>query len=292
MAWTALLLAGSIAAAPAKPASHPMVAFLTDFGLRSESVATCKAVMLGINPDLTIVDITHEVAPFAIRDAANLLERSVRYYPRGAVFVAVVDPGVGTSRRAIAGRTRTGHFLVGPDNGLLSFALEQEGVDEVREVTNTSLFNPLDPVSGIFHGRDIFAPVASHLASGTPFHTVGHVVTDWVRLPRARAEGSAGLVSGEATLIDDVYGNVATNIPAKWAAEAGLSFGSPVEIEVGGRKMSATFVRTFGDVERGAALACPEDQGYVLLALRESSFARAYGVAAGAPVLIRGRKHP
>ena len=256
MAWTTLLLAASVAATPAKPVLHPMVAFLTDFGLRSESVATCKAVMLGINPDLTIVDITHEVTPFAIRDGANLLERSVRYYPRGAVFVAVVDPGVGTARRSIAGRTRSGHFLVGRTTGCFRSPGTRRRRRGARADERGALQSPRSGFGNLPRPGHL-RPVGSHLASGTPFHTVGPVVTDWVDCPGQRPNGLPGSFSGEATLIDDAYGNVATNIPAKWAAEAGLSFGSPVEIEVGGRKMRATFVRTSGRRARRAPSPAP-----------------------------------
>ncbi len=277
-----LLVAAALAAVP----GHPTVAFLTDFGVRSESVATCKAVMLGIAPSLTIVDVTHEVPPFDIATGAVLLERTVKYFPRGTVFVAVVDPGVGTSRRAIAARTRAGHVLVGPDNGVLSLALAKEGAIEVRELTNRALFNRLDPVSGIFHGRDVFSPVAAHLARGEAFASVGPVAAEWVKLPQAPAEQQPGKLRGEATLLDLAFGNIATNIPAGFAESAGFHPGDAVSVTIGGRTQDGRFARTFGEVAVGELVVYPEDQGFIGVALREGDLVKALQVARGAAVAI------
>ena len=282
--WLAVALCG---AAPTRAAGRPVVVLMTDFGHRADSVAICKGVMLAINPELTIVDLTQDVPHFDIATGALLLEGTVKYYPKGTAFVAVVDPGVGTKRRSIAARTQSGHFLVGPDNGLLSLALETLGAGEVRQITNRALFNQLDPLSNTFHGRDIYSPIGARLASGTAFETVGPLITDWIKLTPSSPSREAGLLRGEATYTDTVFGNIATNIPSDWIAGLGVEPGDYVAVRVGDKRLVMRFARTFGEVELGELLLYPSSRSVLDLAIRQGDFAVTFGIRQHDPVEIR-----
>ncbi|HEX9637092.1 MAG TPA: S-adenosyl-l-methionine hydroxide adenosyltransferase family protein [Acidobacteriota bacterium] len=290
--WLPALICGAILAAPPQAAARPIVVLMTDFGHLADSVAICKGVMLGINPELTIVDLTQDVPHFDIGAGALLLEGAVKYYPKGTAFVAVVDPGVGTQRRSIAARTQSGHYLVGPDNGLLSLALDQLGAEEVREITNRALFNQLDPISNTFHGRDIYSPIGAHLASGVEFASVGPVVRDWIRLPRSEPSREDGVLRGEAAFIDTVFGNITTNIPAQWMAELGVRAGDFVDVRIGEKRLILRFARTFGEVELGELLIYPSSRGVLDLAIRQGDFAVTFGTRPHHLIEIRPFQRP
>src|SRR5258708_3983906 len=157
--------------------SRPILTLTTDFGLGDQYVGTMKGVILGIGPDAQIVDISHGVRPFAIAEGAYTIAQAWRYFPAGTVHVVVVDPGVGTSRRPILVEAG-GHFFIGPDNGVLSMVYLREPA-KVRLISNERLFR--QPVSGTFHGRDIFAPVAAHVAAGVAPVDVGDVIDDYLQ---------------------------------------------------------------------------------------------------------------
>src|SRR2546422_2026935 len=163
------------------PAAPPTIVFMTDFGTANDSVAICKAVIIGIAPGVRIMDITHQVTPFSIEEGAGFLAGVSPYYPSGTIFLAVVDPGVGTSRKAVVVKTKKGQFFVLPNNGLITPVLDRDGLDAAREITNTSwMLTPA--VSSTFHGRDIFSPAAAHLATGWDWTQAGPVVSPLVRL--------------------------------------------------------------------------------------------------------------
>src|SRR6266403_771531 len=145
--------------------ARPTIIFMTDFGTANDAVAICKAVIVGIAPDARIMDITHQVTPFQIDEASRFLFDVTPYYPAGTVFLVVVDPGVGTSRKAVIAKSRKGQFFVLPDNGLVTPVLDRDGLAFAREITNQAWMIE-SPISSTFHGRDIFSPAAAHLASG------------------------------------------------------------------------------------------------------------------------------
>lgn len=185
---------------------RPFISFMTDFGVGSSAPAVCRGVMLDIAPDARLVDVTHAIRHFALRDGAFLLARSVPYFPIG-VHVAVVDPGVGTARRPIALQVGRGDYLVGPDNGLLvPAAAALGGIVGARALENRALWLP--SVSHTFHGRDIFSPVAAHLATGTPFDSVGPALdlADMTRLEMPIATPRDGGLDTSVLLID-AFGN-------------------------------------------------------------------------------------
>src|SRR5712691_2919361 len=176
------------------PAAPPTIVFMTDFGTANDSVAICKAVIIGIAPGVRIMDITHQVTPFSIEEGARFLAGVSLYYPSGTIFLAVVDPGVGTSRKAVVVKTKKGQFFVLPDNGLITPVLDRDGLDAAREITNTSwMLTPA--VSSTFHGRDIFSPAAPHLAAGWDWTQAGPVVSGVVRLQPRSEEHTSELQS-------------------------------------------------------------------------------------------------
>src|SRR6267143_999165 len=173
--------------------ARPTIVFMTDFGTANDAVAICKAVMVGIAPAARIMDITHQVTPYSIEEAARFLESVSPYYPAGTVFVAVVDPGVGTSRKAIIVKSKKGQFFVLPDNGLITPVMDRDGLDSAREITNPNWMIQ-SAISSTFHGRDIFSPAAAHLAAGWDFNLVGPEVPQLVRLtPKTSATTDKGI---------------------------------------------------------------------------------------------------
>ena len=188
-----------------------IITLTTDFGTRDWFVGTMKAVILGILPRANVVDITHEIPPGDIRAGAFALMASCRYFPRDTVHVAVVDPGVGSQRQAIA--VQTAHrFFVGPNNGVLSWGLGLEKIKTIRLLEKRQYF--LQPVSRTFHGRDVFAPVAAHLSRGLSASRLGRELKDFVRLPWPRTTKQRGEVQGEIVHIDR-FGNAITDIEAE-----------------------------------------------------------------------------
>src|SRR6266446_3043233 len=153
-------------------AARPTIVFMTDFGTTNDSVAICKAVITSIAPDVRIMDVTHQVTPFQIEEAARFLAGVTPYYPGGTVFLVVVDPGVGTSRKAVIVKSKRNQYFVLPDNGLITPVIDRDGLDSAREITNPN-WTIQAPISSTFHGRDIFSPAAAHLAAGWDFNLVG-----------------------------------------------------------------------------------------------------------------------
>src|SRR5262252_5693829 len=183
LASAALTLAPPAFAQPATPPARPTptIVFMSDFGTANDAVAICKAVIAGIAPEARIMDITHQVTPFQIEEASRFLSGVTPYYPAGTVFLAVVDPGVGTSRKAVIVKTKKGQFFVLPDNGLVTAVADRDGLAGAREITNQN-WMVQDAVSSTFHGRDIFSPAAAHLAEGWDYTIAGPAVTELIRL--------------------------------------------------------------------------------------------------------------
>lgn len=264
---------------------RPVIGFLTDFGLDG-AAATCRAVMLSICRDAQIVDIAHTVRKYAIRDGAFLLRLALPYFPVG-VHVGVVDPGVGTERRPIAIRTRRGDVLIGPDNGLLVPPAEAlGGAVQARELTNRELWLPAPTAT--FHGRDIFAPVAAHLAAGhAAFDAVGPEIPllRLVRLSEPRAVTQPGSIATVVTYIDS-FGNVrlAGGRDELVAAFGELAEGTPLAVEFGPVEgappvqEATVYGSTFGTVPLGASLLYLDSLGNLALADNQGDLAGRLGI--------------
>jgi hypothetical protein len=263
--------------------------FQTDFSLKDGAVAAMKGVAHGVSPRLALHDLTHEIPPFNIWDAACRLKQTVAYWPPGTVFVSVVDPGVGTERRSVVARTRAGHYVVTPDNGTLTFLAESPGLAEVRVIDAGRQRLPGSAESHTFHGRDVFAYVAARLAAGRlRFRDVGPAATnDIVRLPYQRpALGADGVLRGTVTVSDPNYGNVWSNIPKDLLARAGLRLGDTVAVRVthDGREVFAAPVKhvtTFGEVPVGAPLLYLNSLLEAALAVNQGSFAAQFKAGSG-----------
>jgi len=278
----ALALVGCAARPPST------VVFLSDFGTSDDSVAICKGVMLGIEPRLQIVDLTHQVPPYSIADGARLLAGTAAYYRPGTVFLAVVDPGVGGARRAIVVRSRhRGQYFVVPDNGLVTLVADRDGVREAREITNPAWLG--DRSSSTFHGRDVFAPVAARIARGDDWTAVGAPVERLVRIEIATPRLDERRLTGMVLALDGPYGNLVTNVEAGSLAELGWRVTDRVPVAIGGRKLVLPYVRTFGDVAAGEPLLYVDSRGHVALAINRGSFAKRYGIEPPVPLAIRRR---
>ena len=263
----------------------PIVALITDYGSRDAYAGVLAGAILRQCPDAHLVTITHEVPAFDVAAGSYLLARAAGELPEHAVTVAVVDPGVGTQRRSIVVRTKPGRLFVGPDNGLFTGVIADQGLDRAWEITNKRLLRP-GALSNTFHGRDVYGPVGGRLAAGTPPDNVGPVIADPRLLairPPARTDGVlTGLV-----LHVDHYGNVTTNIPAAWLADRLAAAQAAVIVEVNGERFEAARARTYADVPAGALLVLGNSEGRLEIARNAASAAALLKVAAGSEVGIR-----
>ncbi len=241
-----------------------MIAFLTDWSYKSYYVGVAKAVMKRINPSAEIIDITHEIAPYDVRMAAHVLLRASFDFPEGTIFVAVVDYGVGTARKAICVRTRNDHFYIGPDNGIFTFVADYYKVKQVRELDNKKLHYGS---SNTFHGRDIFAAVAAHLSKGCPFEEVGNVLPNFIVLPYKVAEICDDTIVGEVVFFDG-FGNVETNIPKSLVEKLRWDIDDTLILN---NKFELTYVRAYGDVSKGSVLAHIDSSGFLEISVNQGS---------------------
>lgn len=274
-------------AAPAMAAPLKVVGFMTDFDLKDDAVAICKAVMDQVAPGVRILDITHAVEPYNIAQAARFLAGTAPYLPADAVMVVVVDPGVGSARKAIIARSRRGQFFVLPDNGLLTLIQDGDGLVGAREITNPAWMIGAKR-SSTFHGRDIFSPAAAHLARGDDWTQAGPAldVAKLVRLDLKAATIDAAGAHAEAIGTDGPYGNLILNLTAEQFAPLGYTLGDPVTLEIDGKSHTAPFVRTFSDVPVGKELLYVDSRGRMSLGINEANFAQAFKVGEGAKVTI------
>jgi len=273
------------------PAPRPFIVFLTDFGTANDSVAICKAVISSIAPGAQIMDITHQVTPFSIEEGARFLAGVSPYYPPGTIFLAVVDPGVGTSRRAVIVRTKKGQYFVLPDNGLITPVLDRDGLDTAREISNQNWMLQ-SPLSSTFHGRDVFSPAAAHLAAGWEFTLVGPVVTQLVHLsPRLSVTDEKG-ITGEVIALDDPYGSLITDIPADEFRKLGYELSDKIPIQLDKKPVILPFVRTFMDVAVGEPLLYIDSRDRVSLAANQRNFSQLFKVSPPAAIFIPRRGAP
>jgi len=290
--WFVLLLltASLLPAQTAAPQPPPTVVFMTDFGVVDDSVALCKGVMYEITPNLRIVDLTHQVNPFSIADGARFLFGATPYFPAGTVFVAVVDPGVGSSRKAVVVKSKRGQYFVLPDNGLMTMVEDRDGIEGVREITNPDWMIGAK-VSSTFHGRDIFSPVGAHLARGDDWTQVGPIVKELVRLDLTPAEfGDQGL-TGKVIALDGPFGNLVTNINSDDFLKLGYQRGDRLKVAIAGHEVELPFVKTFSDVPLKQPLLFIDSRGRASFALNRASFAAAYDIHPPQPIFIPRKGH-
>ena len=253
-----------------------IITVTTDFGTQDWFVGTMKGVILGLAPRAAIVDITHEIPPRDIRAGAFALAASYGHFPKGTVHVAVIDPGVGSARKAIAVRTAN-YLFVGPDNGVLSFALARERIKSVHRLEKRNYF--LQPVSQTFHGRDIFAPVAAHLSRGVPIRKFGAAQKGFVRLPWPQPCVRRNRIEGEVVFVDR-FGNAISNI------ENGR-VNTRRELEIfTGRKRLCQAKAFYQSVPTGQAVAVPGSSGFLEIAVNGGSAAKRFRLKIGHRISI------
>lgn len=268
----------------------PTVVFMTDFGIVDDSVALCKGAMYGIAPNLRIVDLTHQVPAFSIADGARFLFGASPYFPAGTVFVAVVDPGVGSTRKAVVVKSKRGQFFVLPDNGLITMVADRDGVESTREIANPDWMIGAK-VSSTFHGRDIFSPVGAHLARGDDWTKVGPELKQLVRLDLHPATLDDGGLTGEVIALDGPFGNLITNIGAEDFLKLGYQRGDSLKVTIAGHEIQMPFVKTFSDAPLKQPLLFIDSRGRASFALNQSSFAAAYHIEPPQPIFIPRKGH-
>ncbi len=264
--------------------SRPLITLLTDFGSTDHYVAAMKGVILGICPDALIVDVTHEVKEYAVKEAALVLGQVWKTFPAGTVHVVVVDPGVGSARRPLVAEAG-GQVFVGPDNGVLSGVLKAGSLYKVREITAAGYFR--HPVSQTFHGRDVFAPVAAQLANGVSVAAMGAVVEDWVRLDCAPVKTGTEQWEGRILKVDR-FGNLITNFEsAIW----GPFDDWPYEMTAGSARVTRV-VSAYVERPVGELFVIAGSSGYLEISVNHGSAAAVTALGAGDTIGLVGRKRP
>lgn len=253
----------------------PIITLTTDFGLADGYVAAMKGVIAGIAPQATVIDISHQIAPQNVREAAYVLHTALPYFPPGTVHVAIVDPGVGSARRPLAAAMGT-QYLVGPDNGVFTYALQASQPALCIELNNPTYWLPA--VSRTFHGRDIFSPVAAHLANGAPLAALGAPIADpvYFDVQPARQEPD-GSLRGQIIHVDR-FGNLVSNIPGPWLAQHFWT------VRIAGQQVAGPSL-TYAEVAPGQLLALISSDATLEVAVRDGSAAARLGVAAGEPIV-------
>jgi hypothetical protein len=266
-----------------EPQAEPIIGLLTDFGLRDPYVAEVKGVIYSVHPRARVVDLLHQVEPFQVWQAAYVVEEATREFPRGSIFVTVVDPGVGTERAPILLETRSGKFFFAPDNGILSLVVDREGMRRAWKLDRQAFYR-----SGIssrtFHGRDIFGPGAAHLAAGVDPEKLGSRIqkVESLNLTPAGVLGQSFL--GQVIYIDD-FGNVITNIPRDLSSR--LQEGILLRISIGDQTIRAPLVGTYAEVPSGKLGALFNSSNYLEFVMNKNSAARQLKVSEGTRVLVK-----
>jgi hypothetical protein len=257
-----------------------IITLLTDFGLRDHFVAAMKGVMLGVNPDLVFVDISHLVPPHDIHSGAFILGQAYSYFPLGTIHVAVVDPGVGSARKALVA-SAGGHFFVAPDNGILAYVFNREDSFKAYEITAAHYFHK--PLSPTFHGRDIFAPIAAWISRDIPLHQFGPALEQPVRLKvPAVTRVQDALIEGAILAVDN-FGNLITNLKPENVPVYSSTASRACKMLAGQREITV-FRKTFGEGAAGELFVIPGSSGYLEIVMRDRSAATELHLSPGAPV--------
>ncbi len=278
---------------------NKIVVFQSDFGLKDGAVSAMKGVAMGVSTDLKLFDLTHEIPAYNIWEAAYRLEQAVPYWPAGTVFVSVVDPGVGTTRKSVVLKTKTGQYIVTPDNGSLTLIASSQGIAEVRQIDEVLNRRKNSQESYTFHGRDVYAYTAARLAAGViSYEQVGiKLPNEVVEIPFQQALKEGNILKGTIPILDVQYGNIWTNIGGPLFNQLGLKYGDPLHVEIfhKGEKVYAgdmPYCQTFGAVDKGKPLAYLNSLLKLSFALNQGDFAKTYSVASGNEWRVEVRRVP
>ncbi len=265
--------------------ANGLIVMLTDFGSKDFYVGAMKGAMYSVYPDVRLDYISHDVTKFDIAEGAYTLAKAAVEFPPGTVFVIVVDPGVGTERKPIALKTREKKYFVAPDNGLLTSVIEELGLVELREIKNPALTRK-GQLSSTFHGRDIFGPVAAHLAKGLAFEKVGPKLENYVKLKLEQAKVIDGRIVGKIDTVDE-YGNVLTNIRVQIFNEAGFKKGDVLKLQFdNGNIIECKYLTTYSDVPIGEYVGLFSSGGVFELAINQGNLAEKLNLKSQTEVII------
>ena len=260
--------------------SNAIITLTTDYGTNDHLVGTLKGVILKINPEATIVDITHGVAPYDLLDGALAIGSAYAYFPPRTIHIVVVDPGVGTERRPLL-VSGDNQYFVAPDNGVLSLVYERNTNVVVRNATAEHYY--LQPVSNTFHGRDIFAPIAAWLSKGWQTAAMGEEIQDYKKFALPKPKAANGVVKGVVLRVDS-FGNLITNFRSEDLPEAARTKGN-LELQVGTQSVKR-LVDTFARGENAEPIAFVGSSGYIEIAVNKGNAAKALGIGRGAPITL------
>ncbi|MFT4714173.1 MAG: S-adenosylmethionine hydrolase [Candidatus Azotimanducaceae bacterium] len=270
----------------------------SDFGNKDAAVPSMKGVAVGVSPDIGIYDLTHEIPVFDIWEASLRLDQTAPYWPKGTVFVSVVDPGVGTTRKSVVLKTKTGHFFVTPDNGSLTAVAENLGIDAVREIDEAVNRRKNSEKAYTFHGRDVYAYTGARLAAGIiSFEQVGPKLPSQVlSIPYVQASFKAGKIYGNIPILDIQFGNIWTNIDRQVFEKLNLTPGDRVDVTIThGEKLikrhTIPYYRSFGSAAKGEPLLYLNSVNDVSLAINQGSYARNFGISSGSDWSIEISPH-
>ena len=269
-------------------AQNRILVFQTDFGLKDGAVSAMKGVAIGVDSRLQLFDLTHEIPPYNIWEAAYRLEQVLPYWPAGTVFVSVVDPGVGTERKSVVLKTNTGHYIVTPDNGTLTLVAASMGVEAIREIDEAINRRKGSEKSYTFHGRDVYAFTAARLAAGIiAFVQVGKILPkEVVNIPYQKAQVTGSKVTGTIDILDIQYGNIWTNIPVETFNKLLVKTGDSLSVKIYKNNIQKyhgvmPFVETFGAVAENKPLAYFNSLMRLSFALNQRNFSETYKIGSG-----------
>ena len=278
-------------------AQNKSVVFQTDFGLKDGAVSAMKGVAMSVSPDLKLFDLTHEIPAYNIWEAAYRLQQTVPYWPAGTVFVSVVDPGVGSTRKSVVLKTKSGYFIVTPDNGTLTLIAQSQGIEAIREIDETKNRRPGSGESYTFHGRDVYAYTGARLAAGIiSFENVGPILpTKIVTIDYQQPVFENNIIKGNIPVLDIQYGNIWTNIDKETFEKIGLNHGDSLHVSIyhNGQEIyesTMPYVTTFSAVAAGKPLCYLNSLLNVSFALNEANFSEQYKVYSGADWSVEIRR--
>lgn len=278
-------------------AQNKTIVFQTDFGLKDGAVSAMKGVAMGVDSSLKLFDITHEIPAYNIWEAAYRLEQTISYWPKGTVFVSVVDPGVGTNRKSVVLKTKAGHFIVTPDNGTLTLLANSQGIEEIREIDEVVNRRAGSEKSYTFHGRDVYAFTAAKLAAGKiKFEEVGkQLPNEVVSISYQKATIENNVLKGTIDILDVQYGNIWTNITADLFKQLNVKVGEKLQVTIyynKTKKYAATmpYAATFGAVPNGKPLLYLNSLMQVSFALNMASFATVHKIGSGSEWRVEVKK--
>jgi S-adenosylmethionine hydrolase len=272
-------------------ATRPTIVFMTDFGTANDAVAICRAVIYAIVPEVRLTDITHQVTPYSIEEASRFLLGVTPYYPANTIFLTVVDPGVGTSRKAIIAKSKKGQYFVAPDNGVLTLTLDRDGLDSAREITNQNWMIQA-AVSSTFHGRDIFSPAAAHLAAGWDYNLVGPALPELVRLTTKTATVTEKGIAGDLIGLDDPFGSLISDVTREDFQKLGYVVGDKVPVQINKKTATLPYGKTFMDVPVGESLLYVDSRGRVGIAINQGNYAKKFNVEIPGTIFIPTKHTP